>query len=444
MKKKRSLQNTFQKNYIRMLVLATFAGLVMCCVINSINRWNDKTQMIIDGMMCDDYKAMDMTVLDSYEGYGLYVIDTDLQVLRHDGAYFLPDRITRSNLTDFIYEAQRQYGTYVRYNENSGFWLIVKIPMPVKLWIFVEFDLGAGGNLLNVLYVLFLLLLWLAIIYICVLIYSKITSKKWKESLHSLTGITEQIRNGNYDVETSDNPVIEFQHVEEAMTMMSEKIKLENRKKQQLLIDISHDLKNPLMSIIGYARLAEREDNRDKTEGYLEVIQKNGNRAAKLLEDLTELAKRDQLKESMEMKSIDLAEFLRMYLIERYTELDLLHFQCEIDIPEQQIWISGNEKSLVKVLDNIMDNIIKYGKEQLSITLRVNQKAAEVTFENERTGNEDMSSPVKNKMGIGLNPQGTGIGLEIVDKIVTAHGGALINQSNARSFALKVQLPLKI
>ncbi|MCM3738545.1 HAMP domain-containing histidine kinase [Bacillus cytotoxicus] len=147
-----------------------------------------------------------------------------------------------------------------------------------------------------------------------------------------------------------------------------EKVQVESKKSQkarrQLLSSISHDIRTPLTSIIGYVDalkdgIAASED--EKRE-YLEILSKKSNSLKQLVDQIFNMAKLDADEFPIKKESLDFAEITRESLIEFLPELSKHNIELQVHIPETFCPITADHISLVRIIDNLMKNAIYYGK----------------------------------------------------------------------------------
>lgn len=288
-------------------------------------------------------------------------------------------------------------------------------------------------------------------------IYSKYTARKLNESLSYLKMMTEKIRREEYDFSEYQENISEFAEVKESFFIMAKKINEEIEKtrrseeiRKKLILDISHDLKNPLMSIDGYIELMLENTKADNQEKYLKIISENSKRANNLVMNLFELAKLESAEYAMEFKIVDFAEIVKNALIERLNELECNGIATDFFMPDEEILIMGSEKELRRAISNILDNVIKYHKEksvfkvackrQKNVVCLMFSNASAVKLENIK---KLMEPFVRLQGSDELNAEGAGLGLSIVQKIIEAHNGKINCWSDEEGeFKISIELPL--
>lgn len=323
-------------------------------------------------------------------------------------------------------------------------------------YIVLEFENLDSAIRVSVLFVMFFLILT-GLCCLFTFTYSKYTARKLKGSLSYLKLMTEKIRKEEYDFSEYQENISEFAEVKESFFVMAKKINEEIEKtrrseeiRKNLILNISHDLKNPLMSIDGYIELMLEDTKSDNKEKYLKIISENSKRANNLVMNLFELAKLESAEYAMEFKTVDFAEIVKSVLIERLNELECNGLTTDFFIPDEEIFIRGNEKELRRALSNILDNVMKYHKKesvfkvvckrQKDVVCLMFSNACAVKLENI----EKLMEPFVRLQGSDeLNAQGAGLGLSIVQKIIEAHNGKSDCWSDEDGeFKISIELPL--
>ena len=224
----------------------------------------------------------------------------------------------------------------------------------------------------------------------------------------------------------------------------------ENRKK--LILDISHDLKNPLASIMGYAELCYNKSDLPKEEQdkYMKVIYDNSLRANNLIVDLFELSKLESSEYSINKTQVDICEYLRKAMGSFITTFDRYGFSYDFDIPETEIITQIDSEQMDRVFQNLVTNTVKYNPINTKVIIRLFEQdnQIEIVFKDDGIGiPSEFAARIFHpfeRVDITRNSQigGTGLGLAIVEKIIDAHNGniSLITDENA-GCEFKIKIP---
>ncbi len=132
---------------------------------------------------------------------------------------------------------------------------------------------------------------------------------------------------------------------------------------KSLLANISHDLRTPLTSIIGYLDALQDDLNTsiaEKTE-YLKIVSKKAAALKDLINEIFLMSKIDANELPLKMECLDLGELIRETLIEFLPELKREQFELVINLPKEPSLVSADHLSLNRVIGNLLKNVLQYG-----------------------------------------------------------------------------------
>ncbi len=302
---------------------------------------------------------------------------------------------------------------------------------------------------------LFNVLLILLIVYI----FARATSRIFIKPIKALLSGVMEINNNNYDVNIKIDTKNEFLDLANGFNMMAETIRNEIREKEKLekirealILDISHDLKNPLTSILGYSETLINNRNLDEKEKleYLNIINKNSHRANKLMNDLFEFSLYDNSDYKFNLVEGDISEFLRQIIASYIPEFEHNKFEYDFDIPEESYYVMMDEEKLTRAFNNILDNKLKYNP--IGTVVGIKAEIRESYFCVVFSDNGD-SIPEKYRENI-FNPfvrvdksrnsktGGTGLGLSITKKIINKHHGGIRILNSEIGTSFEIMLPI--
>lgn len=195
---------------------------------------------------------------------------------------------------------------------------------------------------------------------------------KFNNNLNQITQAVKRTLNGNLTTRifvngTSSNFNEMVFSINELIDKL-EKIQVEtiqtHAARKSLLSSISHDIRTPLTSIIGYLD-ALKDDiaaSEEEKKEYFNIVSKKSNNLKQLIDEIFNMAKLDADEIPLQQEIIDLTEITREILIEYLPEIKRNELELKINIPEKKCPIMVDRLSIVRIIDNILKNAILYGK----------------------------------------------------------------------------------
>lgn len=219
----------------------------------------------------------------------------------------------------------------------------------------------------------------------------------------------------------------------EINTLIDDKRKMDNIYKEkdmelrEAIANMSHDLRTPLTSIMGYVYLLN-DDKLDKEERkeYLKIIEKRSLVLNDLITNFYGLSRIQADQYEIKFEPVNLELVLGEIIAAFYETLDYKFGEPEINIEEGLGPVLGDKQALNRIFTNLIENIIKHGEGEVKISLKKKNKYIVMEFSNKA---EDLESKdvnrifekffTKDRMRTGQN---TGLGLAIVKLLVEKQG----------------------
>lgn len=228
-------------------------------------------------------------------------------------------------------------------------------------------------------------------------------------------------------------------------------LKALEREKHNFISMLAHDMKIPLISIDGFAfRLLKKVAKDESITRYVNIIRKEAKKLESLIDDFLEFARLQtgNLRLSFSATSMDreLRQLVEIYE-PRASEKGI---NLKLDVDEVFTIIGADTNRLHRALGNLMDNAIKYSKENdtISISSKSTDKEIMVKIKDQGIGIEpkDLQNifvPFHRGSGVDAS-KGFGIGLASVKTIVEGHGGRVLVESEvSKGSVFTVILPKK-
>lgn len=220
---------------------------------------------------------------------------------------------------------------------------------------------------------------------------------------------------------------------------ITEHVKLDNMRKE-FVADVSHELKTPLTSIMGYAEtLATTEYDKDLQEKFLNVISSEAVRMTKLVNDLLTLSKFDGNKTEWERTEFDLGELVKQCQENLQIEMDKKKQKVECFVTANVPSVYADKDGIERVVLNILSNSVKYTGEGGTIKIYVgfvyNDAYIKVIDNGIGIPEEDLSRIFERFYRVDKARTramgGTGLGLSIAKEILDKNGGRIDIKSKA-------------
>ncbi|UOE56031.1 sensor histidine kinase [Cytobacillus oceanisediminis] len=302
------------------------------------------------------------------------------------------------------------------------------------------------------------LLLFLFIMIIGILNY--LVSRSIIKPISFLKEGAERIKSGdlNFEIKAISNDEIGQLNraFEEMRIKLKESISLqlryeENRK--ELLTNISHDLKTPITSIIGYVEGIKDgvANTPQKMEKYLSTVYLKANDMDSLIDELFLFSKLDLKKEPFHFETVELDKYMKDYAEELYLDLLQQGIHMELHLLNKPICVKVDREKLKRVLANLISNCVKYmNKDRKKISISLHERLGDVIVKVEDNGQGVEPSALPNiferfyraEQSRSSETGGSGLGLAIAKQIILEHRGEIwasseIGKGTSIFFSLK-------
>ena len=447
---KRKLFSQFLGNFL-MIFLLTILATVLAFVLLSfasglISGSLAKNQYPASAIIKEDYSQIDASAV-VRSGGGVQVVDKEYRVVYSHGLDTIgKDELTVEEFTTFLIESKsKPYHYDILYQPKGEFWLIVTFPTSVRLdFSLVHNKEATTGDFMRTgLVITVVVLIYLLILAFFAYIYSRITAASITVPLQKLRDGTMLLREGDYSARVDLRLKNEFAELQNTFNDMAARIEHEislRRKSEEdrrrLILDISHDLKNPMSSIQGYVELLMKKSGMTEQERYeyFEIIYNNSKRANRLLAELFELSQIDSPEFSLKTAKIDICEYIRQICAELVPLLEREGFQYEFDICERNVFVLLDTDRFGRIMQNLAANALQYNPPGtlVAISLTAQNNQAVIDFGDNGIGIPDHLGDSIFKPFVRADDSrnsktgGSGLGLSIAKKIAEAHGGDLI------------------
>ncbi|MBP1992370.1 sensor histidine kinase [Paenibacillus eucommiae] len=239
--------------------------------------------------------------------------------------------------------------------------------------------------------------------------------------------------------------------VEQHQRSLDEERKTEQTK-NELITNVSHDLRTPLTSIIGYLGLIEQDRYRDEVElrHYVQIAYEKSQRLNLLINDLFEYTRMRHDAPPLQSVAFNLIEMLNQLLVQYRMQMEQAGLVGRLQTAETKVMVGGDPNKLVRVFENLLINAIIYGCDGHGADIRIRCENGEANVEVVNYGDPIPPSDLPHifdrfyrvDKSRTEHAGGSGLGLAIAKGIVENHGGRISVTSNSYETSFQVVLPL--
>ena len=233
---------------------------------------------------------------------------------------------------------------------------------------------------------------------------------------------------------------------------ITEHVKLDNMRKE-FIADVSHELKTPITSIMGYAdTLLEEEYDKETQSKFLSVIASEARRMAKLVTDLLTLSKNDSNTNIVRKEQFDLGELVKKCQDKLAIEIKSKYHNVNCFVTADVPPVYADKDDIERVVLNILTNSIKYTKEGGEIKIYVGfvyNDAYIKIFDNgigipEEHLNRIFERFYRVDKARSREMGGTGLGLSIAKDLLDRNGGSIdIKSQVGKGTEVVIKVPTK-
>ena len=233
-----------------------------------------------------------------------------------------------------------------------------------------------------------------------------------------------------------------------------ERIEEAIRRRDEFLAMLSHELRNPLGSIVtATSLLRHADDDVDASQDkLLSIVDRQSQQMARLLDDLLEVSRVTQNKIELRKSTVDLTEIVRDAGDAVRATMDERGLDFTVDLPTSPTWVDGDPARLLQIQVNLLGNASKYtprgGHVRLAMTIEGPSAIVRVSDDGVGMQKELLADAfelfVQSKRTLDRADGGLGVGLTLVRSLVTMHGGTVeaISEGAGKGTEVVVRLPL--
>jgi signal transduction histidine kinase len=225
-----------------------------------------------------------------------------------------------------------------------------------------------------------------------------------------------------------------------------------DRRKNDFLAVLGHELRNPVMALGGGIKLLERRDDPALLREIRAQMDRQVAHLARLVEDLLDISRIDQGKIALRKEPIVLQAILQFAVEASRPQIEARQHRLSVDFPEGPIELEADPTRLAQVVTNLLNNAARYTptEGQINLSAQLRDGAIEIEVSDNGIGIEpDMQAKIFELFAQVKSPnsraqEGLGIGLALVKQLMELHGGTVSLRSGGPNLgsSFTVRLPL--
>lgn len=265
------------------------------------------------------------------------------------------------------------------------------------------------------------------------------------------------LANGDFSNQVRVSSNDEFGYIAREINVASEKLKeavergdFAESSKDQLIVNLAHDLRTPLTSVLGYLDLILKDENltKEQIKHFSTIAFTKSERLEILIDELFEITRMNYGMLQIEKRSIDISELLIQLDEELYPLLEKKGLEARLNM-DSHLPINGDGKLLARVFENLLTNAIRYGYDGKFVDVNGYIESEEIVVQIINYGDSIPEEDLPYLFDMFYTGDkarseqqgGTGLGLFIAKNIIEQHEGTISAESNVIRTIFEVRLP---
>jgi len=284
-----------------------------------------------------------------------------------------------------------------------------------------------------------------------------ILTKPYAAYFNEISAGIRRLASGDFSGRVEISAGDEFRDIADDVNLASKKLQeaiergdFAESSKDQLILNLAHDLRTPLTSVLGYLDIILRDDRltKEQVHHFMTIAYTKSQRLEKLIDELFEITRMNYGRLTIERKPIDLSELLVQLSEELYPLFEKNRLTARLNA-DPHLQIQGDGDLLARVFENLLTNAARYGKDGKFVDIQCHADEGDAVVQVINYGDRIPAEELPRLFDMFYTVDkarthkegGTGLGLFIAKNIIEQHGGAISAQSDVIRTAFEVRLP---
>jgi len=324
-----------------------------------------------------------------------------------------------------------------------GFWLLVAAELILVFLFFITL----GGSLAPAFFFLIGIMLFVA----AAIMYHKFVTDTGK-----LVSQIDRIKSGDLEtrLELSRNSDLQeyansLNSIQSGMSRALEEQLASERLKVDLITNVSHDLKTPLTSIIGYIDLLKKEQLPEQAVEYVNILSEKAYRLRTMIQDIFTVSKASSGNLDVNIDLLDLGKLVEQTLADMEERIGTSGLKFRVQHNDGPLYIRSDGQKLYRVMQNLIDNALCYSLEGSRVHIRLWSEKDKAIVEIKNTSKSELDflpDDIVERFVRGdksRSGDGSGLGLSIAKTFTEACGGSFRISIEYDDFKVRLTFPLE-
>ena len=280
------------------------------------------------------------------------------------------------------------------------------------------------------------------VIAVVAVLTSIVLVRRVKKQIAEMTDVLADVKNGNGNrrILSATNELVSplAYEINEIVVSYESRLSIVRQAEEtnrQLMTSLSHDVRTPLTTLIGYLDAAHKGlvIGKDRDD-YIEIARRKAHDLKEYIDVLFDWFKLNSNEFALEIHPVEVSELTRNILIDWIPIFEDKQVDYDIDIPEQPVRVRLDMDSYMRIINNLIQNVIAHSHaDKIKISLSKKENSMELLLADNGVGIEkdDLKHIFERlyKCDKGRSEKGSGLGLSIVHQLVEKMGGSITVES---------------
>ena len=280
------------------------------------------------------------------------------------------------------------------------------------------------------------------VIAVLAVLTSIVLVRRVKKQIAEMTDVLADVKNGNGNrrILSATNELVSplAYEINEIVVSYESRLSIVRQAEEtnrQLMTSLSHDVRTPLTTLIGYLDAAHKGlvIGKDRDD-YIEIARRKAHDLKEYIDVLFDWFKLNSNEFALEIHPVEVSELTRNILIDWIPIFEDKQVDYDIDIPEQPVRVRLDMDSYMRIINNLIQNVIAHSHaDKIKISLSKKENNMELLLADNGVGieKEDLKHIFERlyKCDKGRSEKGSGLGLSIVHQLVEKMGGSITVES---------------